>query len=123
GFMAENLEKGLVKQFHWHDIPALREDDSVFLLDTRTPGEYGRGHAEGFANIPVDELRDRIDELPAGKTVCIMCQSGLRSYVACRLLEQRGFECRNFSGGYSFYKAVVLDEQLAEQSFHCGMEK
>ena len=123
GFMAENLAKGLVKQFFPEDVDALPRDGSVTLLDTRTPGEYAGGHAEGFVNIPVDELRDRLDEIPAGKPVYVMCQSGLRSYVACRILAQRGFVCYNFSGGYRLYAAVTEDRAAAEEAFPCGMDK
>ena len=54
--------------------------------------EYAHGHAEGFVNIPVDELRARLGELEAGKPVYVMCQSGLRSYIACRILAQNGFD-------------------------------
>ena len=123
GFMAEDLAKGLVKQFFTEDVAALPRDGSVTLLDTRTPGEYAGGHAEGFVNIPVDELRDRLDEIPAGKPVYVMCQSGLRSYVACRILSQRGFACYNFSGGYRLYAAVTEDRAAAEEAFPCGMDK
>ena len=72
GFMAENLAKGLVKQFFTEDVAALPRNGSVTLLDTRTPGEYAGGHAEGFVNIPVDELRDRLNEIPAGNR-CMSC--------------------------------------------------
>ena len=115
GFMAENIENGMVSQFHWEDLPSLQSDRDVFLLDTRTPAEYSRGHAASFVNIPVDELRDRLDEIPRDKPVYVMCQSGVRSYLACRILAQNGYRCYNFSGGYSFYKAAVLDEQTAVQ--------
>ena len=123
GFMAQNIEAGLVKQFHWQDVPALRETPGVTLLDTRTPAEYARGHAEGFVNIPVDELRERLGELERGKSVYVMCQSGLRSYVACRILAQSGFECFNFSGGYRFYQAVTEDICTAGNSWPCGMDR
>ena len=123
GFMAEDLAKGLVKQFFTEDVAALPRDGSVTLLDTRTPGEYAGGHAEGFVNIPVDELRDRLDEIPAGKPVYVMCQSGLRSYVTCRILAQRGFACYNFSGGYRLYAAATEDRAAAEEALPCGMEK
>ncbi|MCR4722565.1 MAG: FAD-dependent oxidoreductase [Eubacteriales bacterium] len=115
GFMAENIENGMVSQFHWEDLPSLQSDRNVFLLDTRTPAEYSRGHAASFVNIPVDELRDRLDEIPRDKPVYVMCQSGVRSYLACRILAQNGYRCYNLSGGYSFYKAAVLDEQTAVQ--------
>ena len=100
GFMIENIENGLVKQFHYDDIAGLRNRNDCILLDTRTNTEYSRGHAEGFVHIPVDTLRDRLDELDKSKKVYVMCQSGLRSYIACRILSQNGYDCYNFSGGY-----------------------
>lgn len=123
GFMADNIVNGRVKQFHWDEIPALRQDSSAFLLDSRTPGEYARGHAEDFVNIPLDKIRERIGEIPSGKKVYVMCQSGLRSYIACRMIEQLGYECYNFSGGYRFYSSVCTEQAAAQQSFPCGMEK
>ena len=105
GYLIDNLVAGRVKQFHFEDVAALPTDGSVTLLDTRTPLEYARGHAEGFVNIPLDDLRGRLGELDRAKPVYVMCQSGLRSYLACRILTQNGFDCYNFSGGYRFYAA------------------
>ena len=105
GYLIDNLVAGRVKQFHFEDVASLPRDGSVTLLDTRTPLEYARGHAEGFVNIPVDDLRGRLGELDRAKPVYVMCQSGLRSYLACRILTQNGFDCYNFSGGYRFYAA------------------
>lgn len=105
GYLIDNLVAGRVKQFHFEDVASLPKDGSVTLLDTRTPLEYARGHAEGFINIPVDDLRGRLGELDKGSPVYVMCQSGLRSYLACRILMQNGFDCYNFSGGYRFYAA------------------
>ena len=105
GYLIDNLVAGRVKQFHFEDVASLPKDGSVTLLDTRTPLEYARGHAEGFVNIPVDDLRGRLGELDKAKPVYVMCQSGLRSYLACRILTQNGCECYNFSGGYRFYAA------------------
>ncbi|MCR4772023.1 MAG: FAD-dependent oxidoreductase [Oscillospiraceae bacterium] len=123
GFMAENIASGLVKQFHWDETEALPKDGSVTLLDVRTPGEYSKGHAEGFVNIPVDELRERLGEIDRTKPVYVMCQSGIRSYISCRILAAEGFDCSNFSGGYRFYKCVT-EEKVASQSLYpCGMEK
>ena len=93
------------------------------LLDTRTVGEYNRGHMEGFKNIPVDELRQRIGEIEVGKPVYAICQSGLRSYIATRILEGYGFEAYNFAGGFRFYDAVMNDRALIEQASLCGMDK
>ena len=123
GFMIENLAEGRVKQFHWDQVEELPRDGSVILLDTRTPGEYERGHAEGFVNIPVDELRDRLRELEKGKPVYVMCQSGLRSYIASRILVQNGWECYNFSGGYRFYQMVTEDRIAGVTCYSCGIEK
>jgi len=123
GFMVENIKNGYMKQFHWHDIDALPRDGSVTLLDTRTVGEYSRGHIPGFINIPLHELRNRIAELPAGKSVYINCQSGLRSYVACRMVSQYGFDCYNFSGGYRMYESVALEKCAADEAYPCGIEK
>jgi len=121
GFMAENVEKGLLKQFHYEDVASLPRDGSVFLLDSRTPGEYARGHAEGFVNIPVDELRERLGEIEAGKPVYVMCQSGLRSYIACRILAGNGYDCHNFSGGYRFYQSVKENSFHAQVNTSCGL--
>ena len=122
GYVAENVLTGKVKQFHYDQLDVLPRDGSVFLMDTRTHGEYLRGHAEGFINIPVDDLRERIGEIPKGKPVYVMCQSGLRSYLACRILSQRGYDCYNFSGGYRFYDAVMKGRIQANHAYPCGME-
>ncbi len=120
GFMIENLAEGRVRQCHWHQMDTLPE--GAVRLDVRTEREYERGHAEGFINIPLDELRGHMDELPADCPVYIMCQSGLRSYIACRILSQNGYDCVNFSGGYRFYRTVVQDAAAAERAKPCGME-
>lgn len=123
GFMIENLSRGLVEQFFPEDVDALPRDGSVTLLDVRTPGEYADGHAEGFVNLPVDNLRERLREVPAGKPVYVICQSGLRSYIACRILAQQGFKCYNLSGGWRLYETVVRDRTAAQEAWPCGMEK
>lgn len=123
GFMVDNLSNGILKQFHLEDLASLPHDGSVTLLDTRTVGEYRRGHIDGFVNIPVDELRERLDEIETGKPVYVICQSGLRSYIACRILAGNGFDCYNFSGGFRFYDAVMHDRCLIETAFACGMDK
>ena len=122
GFMIDNISKGL-KQWHLHDADKLPRDGSVILLDTRTAREYSSGHIEGFVNIPVDELRERLDEIEPGKPVYVICQSGLRSYIATRILEGYGYEAYNFAGGFRFYDAVVNDRALIEKAYSCGMDK
>lgn len=122
GFMIENISDGTLKQFHIEDIKNLPHDGSITLLDTRTPGEYQRGHVDGFVNIPVDNLRERLDEIPKEKPVYVMCQSGLRSYIATRILEGNSYTAYNFSGGFRFYDAVINDRCLIEAATACGMD-
>ena len=123
GFMIENIEKGILKQFFYEDIEGLLKERRVTLLDTRTPREFERGHLDGYINIQVDELRDRLGELDPSKPVYVMCQSGLRSYIACRILSQEGYECYNFSGGYRLYSSIALDEIASSEAFPCGMDR
>ena len=96
---------------------------SVTLLDTRTQGEYAKGHVDGFINIPVDDLRESLENMDKSKPVYVMCQSGLRSYISCRILAGEGFDCYNFSGGYRFYENVMRETNLIEASLPCGMDK
>ena len=112
GFVAENIVTGKVKQFFWHDVADLPRDGSVTLLDVRTDTERARGHIDGFLHIPLDSLRQRLGELPAGKPVYVHCHSGLRSYIACRLLAGHGFTCYNLAGGWRLYEAVTKNRQV-----------
>ena len=123
GFMIDNIANGVLKQWHLEDAATLPRDGSVTLLDTRTAGEYSRGHIDGFMNIPVDELRERLGELDKSKPVYVICQSGLRSYIACRILAGNGYDCYNFSGGFRFYDAVTHDRCLIQSATACGMDQ
>lgn len=123
GFVIENLVSGKVKQFYCEDVAKLPRDGSVFLLDVRTPMEYDGGWIEGFVNIPVDELRGRAREIPKDKTVYVMCQSGVRSYIACRILSGLGYDCYNFAGGYRFYSMVEQERLINTGSHSCGMDQ
>ncbi len=123
GFVAENIKNGIVKQFYYEDIPSLRERKDVILLDTRTLFEFMRGRADGFINIPLDDLRARLGELEKDKKIYVMCQSGLRSYLATRILMQNGFDAYNFAGGFRLYSSIKNEEMLSKQCYNCGMEK
>ena len=123
GFMIENLETEKVAQFHWNEVEKLKCDGSMTLIDVRTAEEFDSGHIKGFFNIPVDELREHIEEFDIKKPVYVVCQSGLRSYIACCILSQYGFECYNLSGGYGFYSTVMHEKQMAKSAYPCGMEK
>ncbi len=105
GMAAENIVTGKVRVFHWENLEEL-DPASVTLLDVREPGEYARGKVDGFVNIPLNQLRDRRGELDPDKPVYIHCFSGMRSYIACRILEGYGFTCFNISGGYRLYAAM-----------------
>lgn len=123
GFMIDNIANGIMKQWHLADMEKLIVDDSVTLLDTRTNKEFDLGHVKGFINIPLDELRERLEEIDKEKPVYVMCQSGLRSYIATRILEGRGYEAYNFSGGYRYYDMVINDRELIEREYACGIDK
>ena len=123
GFVVENIKNGIVKQFYYEDISSLAEREDVILLDTRTPWEYMRGRAEGFINIPLDDLRERLGELDKTKKIYVMCQSGLRSYLATRILIQNGFDAYNFVGGFRLYSSIKYEELLSDSCYSCGMEK
>ncbi len=116
GFVAENIVSGKLKQFFWHDVENLARDGSVFLLDTRTPYEVMYGKIDGFINIPLDELRERIDEIPKDKPVYVHCHSGLRSYLACRILIGNGYDCYNLAGGWRLYESVINERTVPEYS-------
>lgn len=122
GYVAENIKNGIVKQWYYEDAEKLPRDGSVILLDTRTEQEYNMGHIDGFMNIPVDELRDRIGELDIDKSVYVICQSGLRSYIAVRILAGNGFDAYNFAGGFRYYNTVRNDKELSKKSTLCGMD-
>lgn len=122
GFIVENIKDGVVKQWYMEDEERLRQEGGVTLLDTRTRGEFARGHIDGFTNIPVDELRERLGELDKTKPVYVICQSGLRSYIASRILTGNGFDAYNFAGGFRYYEAVKTEKALIEKSAPCGMD-
>ena len=123
GFLAENLEAGLVRQFPWTQVDQLPRDGSANLVDIRTPEEYQEGNVPGFQNIPLDELRQRLGEIDKDKPVYLICQSGLRSYLACRILQQLGYTCSHLAGGFRFYGSVVLDRSASQRAYPCGMER
>lgn len=105
-YVIEDILAGNYMEYHWHDVARLPRDGSVQLIDVRTPMEYATEHIEGYANIPLDELRRRLGELDKRKKTYVMCHSGTRGYAACRILMQVGFQVYNLSGGYALYKSI-----------------
>lgn len=114
GFVAENIISGKIKQFFWHDVESLPRDGSVTLLDVRTVTEIKHGKIEGFITIPLDSLRERINEIPKGKPVYVHCHSGLRSYIACRILSGNGYDCYNLAGGWRLYESVIHEKTVPD---------
>ena len=122
GFMIDNIARGILKQWFLEDVPDVCKKDNVTLLDVRTKAEYSRGHMEGFKNIPVDELREKLEEIEKDRPVYVICQSGLRSYIAARILAGNGYDVYNFSGGFRFYDTVTNDQCLVKSAAACGMD-
>ncbi|OIR02914.1 coenzyme A disulfide reductase [mine drainage metagenome] len=103
GFVAENILLKRLNVFYWNEMDKITDDD--LLLDVRTVAEYERGNIEGSINIPVDDIRNRLDEIPKHKQIYIYCEAGLRGYLAQRILLQSGFEkVTNLSGGYFLWR-------------------
>ncbi len=107
GYVGENIILGKMVPAYWHEIEKLDANKTIFL-DVRTEMENQLGALSGAINIPVDELRDRLDEIPKDKEIIVFCQVGLRGYIASRILMQHGFKnVRNLAGGYKVYKVAV----------------
>ncbi|MCD8179311.1 MAG: hypothetical protein LUE98_18680 [Tannerellaceae bacterium] len=103
--MAENILSGKVKIIHWREIdPA---DRNILLIDVRTPEEFITGSIPGSINIPLDEIRSRLDTIPQDKQIILTCAVGQRGYLAYRILDQNGYKnIYNLSGGYrTWYEA------------------
>ncbi len=114
GFVAENVISGKIKQFFWHDVESLPRDGSVTLLDVRTKSETAGGMIDGFINIPLDSLRENLHQISKDKPVYVHCHSGLRSYIACRILVGNGFDCYNLAGGWRLYESVINERTVPE---------
>lgn len=106
GFVAENILKNKVKVIQWRELDKLSKDE-IFLIDVRTTGEFEFAYIEGAINIPVDDLRSRLFEIPKNKKIILYCAVGLRGYLASRILHQHGYtDVYNLSGGYKTYSSA-----------------
>ena len=119
GYVIQNILEGLMRQFHWHDVEGLQSQNAQ-ILDVRTPLEYIGGYIERAMHIPVDDLRENTHFLDKNKPVYIYCQSGIRSYYACRVLEAHGFRTFNLGGGYRLYSSIALDASTDLSCATCG---
>lgn len=104
GFVASNVIRGDVAQCHAEDV--LNIQPNQFLLDVRSRFEFSQGAIPGAVHIRINDLRNQLDKIPQDKEILVYCDTGVRSYLASRILSQRGFRCRNLSGGYVTYLAV-----------------
>lgn len=102
GFAAENLMNDLNKVYYWHQIDEIKSDN--LFLDVRTPTEYSNGTIGDAVNFPLETIRERMNELPKDKKLAIFCKTGVRSYLAQRILKQNGYDVVNLSGGYDLWK-------------------
>lgn len=107
GYVAENILDGKMVPYYVEDLSSIPAD--ALCIDVRTAEEYAGGSIPGFINIPVDELRDRLEEIDPGKEIYLTCQIGLRGYIAQCILEGRGYRAKNLAGGYRRYKATISD--------------
>ena len=102
-----NEIEGLVETITWEDVENLNNNNNISILDVRTDAEYEEGAFKGCIHIPLDDLRGNLDKLDKTKTYLVYCKTGLRSYIACRILSQNGFEVQNITGGYHYYKKEI----------------
>jgi len=105
GMIAANVVRGDVDMVHWEKL----DDERIFLLDVRDPVELKKGYVEGAENIPLNDLRQRMGEVPKDKEVWSYCLMGQRSYYAARMLSQNGYRVKSLSGGYITFKARKMD--------------
>ena len=105
GMAAQNVLAGYVSLAQWNEVASL-DPNTTLLLDVRRPDERARGFIPGSINIPLDELRQRLNELPRDREIIAHCQSGQRSYNAARILSQHGFRVRNLTGSYRTWRAA-----------------
>lgn len=116
GYYASNILEDMIETIQWHEVDDVTNNGGV-IIDVREEFELVTGMMPNSINIPLGQLRDRLDEIPKDKELYATCQVGLRGYVACRLLEQHGFKCKNIDGGVKTYQFVKrAEENLANQN-------
>jgi CoA-disulfide reductase len=105
GYVATNILDGELENVQWHEVDKIIEEGGL-LVDVREPIEREFGFIEGSINIPLNDLRNRLDELPKDQTIYVSCQVGLRGYLATRILTNHGYHVKNVDGGYKTYSSV-----------------
>lgn len=110
GFVAENILNGDVDTIFWNELEELDKENTI-ILDVTNSEEREMGYVEGSINIPVNELRDRLDELDKDKLIVSYCGLGIRGYIASRILTQNGFKAKNFAGGFMLYRSLFCKDK------------
>lgn len=111
GYVASNIADGLVDIVQWHEIDEIVSQGGL-LIDVRDASEREKGFIPGSINIPLNDLRDRLDEVPMNKTIYVSCQVGLRGYLAARILSEHGYTVKNVDGGYKTYAQAFADRDV-----------
>lgn len=122
GFTAANILRGDMKVFYYDEVDRL-DENKVTLIDVRTPEEYKMGKIGNALNIPVEQLRERMSELPKDKPVYLYCQVGQRGYIGARILAQNGYDVYNLSGGYKTYSLAKEEQQKSSPTDCIGIPK
>ncbi|UCZ53547.1 CoA-disulfide reductase [Bacillus shivajii] len=117
GYVATNVMDDVLETVQWNEIDELIEKGET-VIDVRTPIEVEAGYIEGAKNIPLDDLRDRLNELPKDQTVYVYCQVGLRGYLATRVLQENGYHVKNLDGGWKTYSAVYRKNEVLSDSIN-----
>ncbi|EQK39112.1 coA-disulfide reductase [[Clostridium] bifermentans ATCC 19299] len=113
GYYASNIIEGDIKTIQYHEVEEVLDRGDI-VLDVRDEFELATGMIEGSINIPLGSLRKRIDEIPKDKNIYVTCQVGLRGYIACRILTQRGYKCFNIDGGIKTYSSIKRAKKAFE---------
>ncbi len=116
GYVANNIISGAMPVISWKDLREMEDSDDTFILDVRTREEFEFGAIPNAVNIPLDELRERIEEVPQNKHIYVYCAVGLRGYLGLKILMSRGYKkVKNLSGGYKTYSAATATVKKVEQ--------
>ena len=105
GYVATNILEGELEHIQWHEVDQIVAEGGL-LIDVREPMEREFGYIEGSMNISLNEIRNKLDEIPKDKTVYVSCQVGLRGYLASQILKNNGYQVKNVDGGWKTYSSV-----------------
>jgi len=111
GYCGANIMENIVKNTQWYEIEDLVKNEE-YILDVREEYEVSNGSIKNVVNIPLGQLRDRLNEIPKDRKIYVCCQVGLRGYIACTILNQYGFNTSNIDGGYKTYISIKNAEKL-----------